>query len=190
MSPEISEYAFEEAIERALLQFGPDAYADDETARELQLPYGDYPPGGYHKRKSDEYDRALGLLPRDVVDFVLATQPKQWKKLGQHHGDGVKDQFLRRLASEITRRGALDVLRTGLKDSGCQFRLAYFLPSSGLNDETRRLHAANLFSVVRQRELHRLGDLFERHPHLHRRAQEPAQRPEYRGCDPSVQDPS
>jgi type I restriction enzyme R subunit len=150
MSPEISEYAFEEAIERALLQFGPDAYADDETARELQLPYGDYPPGGYHKRKSDEYDRALGLLPRDVVDFVLATQPKQWKKLGQHHGDGVKDQFLRRLASEITRRGALDVLRTGLKDSGCQFRLAYFLPSSGLNDETRRLHAANLFSVVRQ----------------------------------------
>ena len=47
-------------------------------------------------------------------------------------------------------RGALDVLRNGLKDSGVKFRLAYFRPASGLNEETRRLHAANLFAVVRQ----------------------------------------
>jgi Nucleotidyl transferase AbiEii toxin, Type IV TA system/Type I restriction enzyme R protein N terminus (HSDR_N) len=51
---------------------------------------------------------------------------------------------------EIERRGALDVLRNGIKDSGCKFRLAYFRAASGLNEETRRLHAANLFSVVRQ----------------------------------------
>ncbi|MGH7469669.1 MAG: type I restriction endonuclease subunit R, partial [Longimicrobiales bacterium] len=55
-----------------------------------------------------------------------------------------------RLASEIERRGALDVLRQGIKDSGCKFRLAYFRPASGLNEETRRIHAANLFCVVRQ----------------------------------------
>ena len=30
--------------------------------------------------------------------------------------------------------GALDVLRNGVKDSGCKFRLAYFRPASGLND--------------------------------------------------------
>jgi type I restriction enzyme, R subunit len=46
--------------------------------------------------------------------------------------------------------GALDVLRSGIKDSGVKFQLAYFRPASGLNEETRRLHAANLFSVVRQ----------------------------------------
>jgi type I restriction enzyme, R subunit len=62
----------------------------------------------------------------------------------------VKEQLLRRVASEIERRGALDVLRNGLKDSGVKLRLAYFRPASGLNEETRRLHAANLFSVVRQ----------------------------------------
>jgi len=33
---------------------------------------------------------------------------------------------------------------------GCQFKLAYFRPASGLNEETRRLFAANLFPVVRQ----------------------------------------
>ena len=33
---------------------------------------------------------------------------------------------------------------------GCSFRLAYFRPASGLNEETRRLHAANFFAVARQ----------------------------------------
>ena len=101
-------------------------------------------------RRVEDYDRALCLLARDALDFVLATQPKEWKKLEQHHGGAVRDQFLTRLAAEIGRRGALDVLRNGLKDSGCKFRLAYFRPASGLNEETRRLHAANLFGVVRQ----------------------------------------
>ncbi len=151
MSVEISERSFEQAIECALLQHGPDACAGDATTvRETETPYGEVPPGGYRKRKPEDYDSALCLLPRDAVDFVLATQPKEWKKLEQHHGAGVREQFLKRLAAEIERRGALDVLRNGIKDSGCKFRLAYFRPASGLNEETRRLHAANLFAVVRQ----------------------------------------
>jgi len=151
MSPEISERSFEQAIESALLRYGPDACADETDAvREAPPPYGETPPGGYRRRRPEDYDRSLCLLPRDAVDFVLATQPKEWKKLEQHHGPAVREQFLKRLAGEIERRGALDVLRNGLKDSGCKFRLAYFRPASGLNEDTRRLHAANLFSVVRQ----------------------------------------
>src|SRR5688572_11250249 len=114
MSPEISERAFEEAIECGLLQYGPDACAGDGMAlRETPAPYGENPPGGYRRRNPEEYDRVLCLLPRDVMDFVLATQPKEWKKLEQHHGAGVKAQFFRRLSDEIGRRGALDVLRNG-----------------------------------------------------------------------------
>lgn len=151
MSPEISERSFEEAIESALLRGGPDAYPRDaEVTFEPGEPYGEMPPGGFRRRGPEEYDRALCLLPRDVVDFVLATQPKAWQRLAQHHGAEVRERFLRRLASEVERRGALDVLRNGVKDSGCKFRLAYFRPASGLNEETRRLHAANLFAVVRQ----------------------------------------
>jgi type I restriction enzyme R subunit len=107
-------------------------------------------PGGYRRRTPGDYDRALCLLPHDVVDFILATQPKEWQKLTQHHGAAAREQFLKRLAGEVERRGALDVLRQGVKDSGCKFQLAYFRPASGLNEETRRLHAANLFAVVRQ----------------------------------------
>ena len=78
MSPEISERAFEAAIECALLWHGPDACAGDKTAiHETSPPYGESPPGGYRKHKPEDYDRSLCLLPRDVVDFVLATQPKE-----------------------------------------------------------------------------------------------------------------
>jgi len=177
MTPRISERALEDAIEAALLAGGPDAFptgtggADAYPAggqddaypgggpgaaraapaiREAAAPFGEMPAGGYHRRRPEDYDRALCLLPRDVLDFVLATQPKEWRRLSQHHGAAVKEQLLRRLASEIERRGALDVLRNGIKDSGVKLRLAYFRPASGLNEETRRLHAANLFSMVRQ----------------------------------------
>ena len=151
MSPDISERSFEDAVEAALLQHGPDAHGGGAAAvAETPAGWGDVAPGGYHKRRTEDYDRALGLIPRDVVDFVVATQPREWAKLRQHHGTAVAEQFVKRLSSEIGRRGALDVLRNGVKDSGCRFQLAYFRPASGLNEETQRLYQANLFSVVRQ----------------------------------------
>ena len=136
MSPDVSERSFEEAIEYGLLQSGLGAYAERATglSEPAAAPWGDMPSGGYLKRLPDDYDRALCLLPQDVIDFVLATQPKEWTRLKQHHGAAVKEQFLQRLAAEIKQRGALDVLRNGIRDSGCKFQLAYFRPASGLNE--------------------------------------------------------
>ena len=158
MTPEISERTFEEAIECTLLRGGPDAGPVDAT---LELPSGNgdgLVPGGYHRRSPEDYDRSLCLIPADVVDFLLATQPREWERLKQHHGADVKPRFLGRLSREIRRRGALDVLRNGVKDSGCKFRLAYFRPASGLNEELQRLHAANLFAVVRQLRFSEKGE--------------------------------
>jgi hypothetical protein len=76
VTPEISERSFEEAIEAALLAYGPDARAGEAAAvrvRETPAPYGEM-PGGYRRRRPEEYDRVHCLLPRDVVDFVLATR--------------------------------------------------------------------------------------------------------------------
>ena len=144
MYVDVSERAFEDAIEAGLLQHAQDAFGERRSS------YLDMKPRGYNKRRSEDYDRALCIIPRDVLDFVLATQPQVWKKLTQHHGELVEERFLKRLSTEIRSRGALDVLRTGIKDMGCRFRLAYFHPASGLNEETRRLYMGNLFSVVRQ----------------------------------------
>jgi type I restriction enzyme R subunit len=148
---QVSERTFEETIESILLRYGPDAYPGDASGvQETVLPFGGAAPRGYRRRSPEEYDRALCLIPRDVLDFVPATQPKEWQSLKEHHGTEVKDRFLKCLSQEVERRGALDVLRNGIKDSGCKFRLAYFRPASALNEELQRLHAANLFAVVRQ----------------------------------------
>ena len=152
MTIKVSERVFEDTIERALLRHGPDAYPDDPAGVQEPAPeYGDDPlPGSFHKRRSSDYDRGLCLIPADVVDFLLATQPKEWARLKQHYGADLKPRFLGRLSREIGRRGALDVLRNGVKDAGCKFQLAYFRPASGLNEELQRLHGANLFAVARQ----------------------------------------
>lgn len=146
----ISERSLEEAIESALLSEERGVLTANVEAFRMAAPYGEGAPGGYERRRPEEYDRALCLIPRDVLDFIYATQPREWERLKQHYGDEVKERFLRRLAGEIERRGTLDVLRKGIKDSGCKFELAYFRPSSGLNEELQKRYQANQFSVVRQ----------------------------------------
>ena len=147
MTDDISERAFEEAIEAALLRHGPD---DPHTALEVGDRVPRHPSGGYRKRDSKDYDAELCLLPQDVVDFLIATQPQEWERLRQHYGAEVGSRFTVRLSREVARRGALDVLRNGVKDMGCHFQLAYFPPATQLNEEAARLHAGNLFAVARQ----------------------------------------
>ncbi len=151
MNPKVSERRLEEAIEGALLSDGrgmPTGQA--EAFVETLTSYGEGAPGGYERRRPEDYDRALCLIPQDALDFIYATQPKEWERLKQHYRAEVKERFLKRLASEIERRGPLNVLRKGIKDSGCKFELAYFRPSSGLNEELQKRYQANQFSVVRQ----------------------------------------
>lgn len=90
---DISERSLEETIERALLAGGPDAEAASSTPRVRERPpdYGEpWPaaPGGYRLRRPEEYDRALCLIARDLLDFVQATQPKM--------GSGCRNTTVRR----------------------------------------------------------------------------------------------
>ena len=137
MNIAVSERAFEDAIEASLLQSG----VSGDWGRK---------PGGYCKRQPGDYDRELCLLDNDVLSFVQTTQPREWEKLSQRYGTDAEGEFLAHLSSEIKRRGALSILRHGVKNMGCEFRLAYFRPASGLNEETQCLYQANIFSVVRQ----------------------------------------
>lgn len=147
--PEIKERAFEDAIVNVLTTGRMNADPNTEQ-RERPHGFGEYIPGGYTQRTSADYDRNLCLIPEDVLDFILATQPKEWGRLKEHYGAEVKQRFLHRLASEIQRRGTIDVLRKGIKDAGIKFRLACFKPSSTLNPDLQSLYLANVFSVIRQ----------------------------------------
>jgi type I restriction enzyme R subunit len=141
MTVDVSERNFEEAVEAVLT-----APVDQrETPSDTE-----FAPGGYRRRLPDDYDRSLCLIPDDVFQFLYATQPREWEKFKKQVGGDAKNRLLQRLASEIQKRGTLDVLRKGIKSDGSSFRLAYFRPSSGLNAEVQKLYEANLFSSVRQ----------------------------------------
>jgi type I restriction enzyme R subunit len=147
MSVDTSEKDFEASIEAALLR---DPSASSSGAVSELADAATYFSGGYHRREPTDYDKALCLIPKDVLDFVYATQPKEWQKMQSQHGADAKPLLLNRLASEIQRHGTLHVLRKGIKANGCKFRLVYFKPSSGLNESAQKLYLGNQFSVVRQ----------------------------------------
>ncbi|TKS60767.1 MAG: restriction endonuclease subunit R [Nitrospira sp.] len=148
---DVSEKNFEAMIESALLGSGQaELPGGASPAREQGGEYGLIKPGGYRKRAPEDYDKRLCLISGDVLDFIYGTQPKEWDKFKKMHGSEAKDRLLKRLASEIHRRGTLEVLRKGIKSDGSFFQLAYFRPSSGLNEELQKLYEANLFAPVRQ----------------------------------------
>lgn len=147
---DVSEKNFEQTIEAILLKGSPPEDAGGAGFAGHPGAWFEGAPGGYRRRKPEEYDRGLCVIPEDVLNFIYATQPKEWEKFKKQHGGDAKDRFLKRLASEIKIRGTLEVLRKGIKSDGCSFKLACFRPSSGLNEELRRLYEANLFTVVHQ----------------------------------------
>lgn len=148
---DISEKNFEQTIEAVLIGEAVQESLDGASpGRESTPGYGTMSPGGYRKRAPKDYDKRLCLIAADVFDFLYATQPKEWERFKKQHGPDAKDRLLARLASEVRTRGTLEVLRKGIKSDGCSFRLAYFRPSSGLNDELKKLYESNLFTAVRQ----------------------------------------
>ena len=146
-----TEKNFEASIEATLLR-DPLSSAPQDASALAEAPAGVYLSGGYQRREPTDYDKALCLVPKDVVSFIQATQPKEWQKMTTQHGADAKPTLLKRLASEVHKHGTLHVLRKGIKANGCKFRLAYFKPSSGLNEASQKLYLANQFSVVRQLE--------------------------------------
>ncbi len=146
----ISEKKLEDAIEKALVKKRPTTSKTVNLSGERGVSYVEGIPGGFLKQKPGDYDRELCLDPQMAIAFIYATQPEEWEKLKIYHGIEIKEKFLKRLSTEVSKRGTLDVLRKGIKDSGCKFQMAYFRPSSGLNPKLEKLYEANFFSFIRQ----------------------------------------
>ncbi|WP_447004075.1 type I restriction endonuclease subunit R [Saccharothrix isguenensis] len=124
-----TEQAFEDAIEASLIA------------------------AGWQRGRRDDYDRELSLDTEQLAAFVNATQADVWNQLRVHYGDSVGEarrQFARHVAREIDKRGAVDVLRHGVRDRGHLIRLAYFRPAHTLADDALVRYEQNRLSVTRQ----------------------------------------
>ena len=104
----------------------------------------------YQSRQSALYDRNLCLISDETLQFIRDTQPNEYQRLERQYGADTPSKLLDRVSKQIASRGVLDVLRKGVKDRGCEFKLTYFRPSSGMNPDHQRLYAQNRFSLIRQ----------------------------------------
>ena len=107
---------------------------------------------GWVAGNSSDYSRDLGLNPGELLAFVEATQPDEWARLITLYGGraAAETKLAKRVASELTARGTVDVLRRGVKDLGVTVKLAYFAPAHDLTPELRALYDANRLCVTRQ----------------------------------------
>ena len=117
--------------------------------------------GGYRSVKfgnvgsePPDFDPAAGVDTADLFEFIGATQSRQWGLLvGAGYGGDLgaaQAGFVKRLASQLDKRGTVDVLRRGVVDRNVKIRLAFFGPASGLTPELVERYEANVLSVTRQ----------------------------------------
>jgi len=74
-----TEQAFEEAIEKSLID-----------------------NGGYTKGDPSDFSRELAFDSKTIFAFLKDTQPKSWKKLSEIHGSQVESKILQRLLRSWT----------------------------------------------------------------------------------------
>jgi type I restriction enzyme R subunit len=115
---------------------------------------------GWVMGSAANYDRARALFAEDCIAFVKQTQPKVWEKFKGLYPSEPEQVFLERLTVQLDKAdpqasakhlrlyGTLGVLRHGLKDRGCSFKLCQFKPDHGLNPETLAAYQANILRVV------------------------------------------
>ncbi|MGY4227831.1 type I restriction enzyme R subunit [Bradyrhizobium sp. USDA 4503] len=106
---------------------------------------------GYIGRLPQDYDRGLAMDRELVLRFVKETQRDEWQKLEAQYAAAAETEFFKQLDKALKTRGALDVLRHGLKlIPNIRLALCFLKPASGLNVGLMRLYEANILSVIRQ----------------------------------------
>jgi len=110
---------------------------------------------GYRKRSDEKHYCKETTLDEELIwDFIQATQGETVTRLVERHGDATHEKVIKRLDSELGKRGLVDVMRQGIELDGNvgveKIALAYFKPENNLNPETQALYERNIFSVIRQ----------------------------------------
>lgn len=105
---------------------------------------------GYLAISGKGFDRERAIFPSTVLDFIKATQPKEWAKLEALHGSKTGDQVLTDLCKWMDANGSLATLRHGFKCYGRTLFVAYFKAAHELNPELEERYAKNCLGLTRQ----------------------------------------
>ncbi|MEI6450569.1 MAG: type I restriction endonuclease, partial [Actinomycetes bacterium] len=104
---------------------------------------------GWREGSPSDYDREYAVDLAQLAAFLLVTQPDIPEALDLATAGPTRQKFLARLQGEVSKRGVLDVLRSGVKHGPHQIDLFYGTPSPD-NPAAVERFAQNRFSVTRQ----------------------------------------
>ncbi len=105
---------------------------------------------GYVSVDRGGFDREHAIFPGAVLDFIRATQPKEWSRLESLHGEKTGEQIITDLCKWMDANGSLATLRHGFKCYGRTLHAAYFKAAHALNPELESRYAENRLGVTRQ----------------------------------------
>ncbi|MDH5300506.1 MAG: DEAD/DEAH box helicase family protein [Gammaproteobacteria bacterium] len=109
---------------------------------------------GWQQGSVSGWDKDRALFPQQILGFIEATQPELWQNMLTQHGAQLQPMLIETLVKELRIKGSLHVLRHGFKFYGKGFRLAYFKPAHGLNEEILTQYGQNQLTVTRQVPCH------------------------------------
>lgn len=96
-----------------------------------------------------DYDREYAVDVKQLAAFLAATQPQIAEAADLGNEGPVRQKFLARLQGEISKRGIIDLIRSGFKHGPHHIDVFYGTPSPG-NVKAAERYAQNRFSVTRQ----------------------------------------
>lgn len=146
-STDVSEGGLEALIVAALTGAAHPAASATSGVAEDRSPFAG--PDDYIEGDRNDYDRVHALDLVQLAAFLRATQPSLVGPLSLDADTQARRAFLARIRDEITSRGVIDVLRTGVRHGPHDVRLYFPLPSPG-NPAAATRFAQNRFSVTRQ----------------------------------------
>lgn len=104
---------------------------------------------GWLVGQPQDYEREYAVDLMQLTAFLEITQPELVEVFDLRTASPTRHKFLSRLQGEVTKRGVVDVLRTGIDHGAHHIDLFYGTPTAG-NAKAEALNAQNRFSVTRQ----------------------------------------
>lgn len=106
--------------------------------------------GGFVKGDMSTYDAEKAIDLPKLIEFISATQPKEWDRYCSLYGADADKKLYKRFNEEVTTHGLIHVLRNGISDRGIKLKLCYFKPESTLNPDIVRNYNSNILTCTRQ----------------------------------------
>ncbi len=139
----------ERGLERLICEALTGDPCDPPSGGTVGEPTPGYGGVGWSPGNGRDYDREYCVDPVQLRAFLEATQPESAAALHLAEDCPARRKFLARLQGEINKRGAIEVLRHGIKHGPHHLELFHGTPSAG-NKTARRLFELNRFTVTRQ----------------------------------------